>query len=82
MLVVFVDVKFVKYGRKTIRNSVHMLKFTLRAFIRLLYFMTQSCFAIEVIGPILRQSIFSFQLSRHLMGIGFPLSVSANDGKR
>jgi hypothetical protein len=82
MLVVFVDVKFVKYGRKKIRNSVRMLTFTLGAFTRILYFMTQLCFAIEVIGLLLRQSIFSFQLSRYLMGIGFPLSVSANDGKR
>lgn len=77
MLVVFVDVKFVKYGRKKIRNSVRMLTFTC-----LLYFMTQLCFAIKVILPLLRQSIFSFQLSRYLMGIGFPLFVSANDGKR
>jgi len=59
MLVVFVDVKFVKYGRKRIRNSVRLLTFNLGAFTRLLYFMTQLCFVIEVIGPVFRQSIFS-----------------------
>jgi hypothetical protein len=60
MLVVFVVVKFVKYGRKRIRNSVRLLTFNLGVFTRLLHCMTQLCFVIEVIGPIFCQSIFSF----------------------
>jgi hypothetical protein len=59
MLVVFVDVKF-KYGRKKIRNWERLLTFNLGAFTRILYCMTQLCFVIEEIGPIFRQSIFSF----------------------
>ena len=60
MLVLFVHVKFVKYGRKKIRNSVRLLTFNLGAFPRILHCMTQLCFVMEVIGPIFRQSIFSF----------------------
>lgn len=52
MLVVFVDVKFVKYGKKKVSNSVRLLTFNLGAFTRLLYCMTRLCFVIEVIGPI------------------------------
>jgi len=60
MLVVFVYVKFDKYGRKKIHNSVRLFAFNLGAFTRLLYCMTQLCFVIYVTGPVFRQPIFSF----------------------
>jgi len=60
MLVVFVYVKFDKYGRKKIHNSVRLFTFHLGAFTRILYCMTQLCFVIYVTGSTFRQSIFSF----------------------